>query len=242
MDEKLNQDLQSQKALSILEYFHESRSGLYSVLIVLPLVLSYQLILWFTDIDKINGADYLLQKLFKIIGVTGMHVVSLSLLVAFFVAFIYHLRKRGFIEIHARYVILMLLESSCYAFIMYFVMHYLLDISQPLSIFAEKVALTLSSGVYEELIFRVFILSGLYRVFRLFWGDTKILNSMLAVFFSSLIFSYFHFVGPIGQMFNWLIFLIIVLLGGMLAIIYTIRGFGIAVYAHTIFNVLVQIF
>ena len=235
------EEIQPRPFLSIREYWTDSKSGLYSILVVLPLILGYQILIWLFDISKINAADYLLQKLFKLIGVVGMHVVSLSILVAFLVAFVYHLKNKGSIEIHAKYVIMMIIESAIYAFCMFLGVKFLLNHVQFLSITAEKVALTLSSGVYEELVFRVVFISGFSRVFNLFWGDYRKLNLSLAIIFSSAVFSMFHFMGPMGNVFNWMQALVIFALGVSLSLIYLFRGFGIAVYAHTFFNIIVAL-
>ena len=233
------EEIQQKRLLSIQEYWADSKSGLYSVLVVLPLILGYQILIWAYDISKINAADYLLQKLFKLIGVVGMNVVSLSILIAFFVAFVYHLKNKGSIEIHTKYVIMMIIESTIYAFCMFFGVKYLLNHIQLLSITAEKVALILSSGVYEELVFRVVFISGFRRVFNLFWGNYRIFNISLAIIFSSAVFSMFHFIGPMGNAFDWMQALVIFVLGFILSLIYIFRGFGIAVYAHMFFNFIV---
>ena len=54
-----------------------------------------------------------------------------------------------------------------------------------------------------------------------------------------MLFSGFHFVGIYGELPSINLFLIRTLAGVVLGIIYVMRGFGVAAYTHTIYDLFV---
>jgi membrane protease YdiL (CAAX protease family) len=65
--------------------------------------------------------------------------------------------------------------------------------------------------------------------------------SLLAAAASALIFSSAHHIGPHGENFDGYVFLFRTLAGLYFAILYQLRGFGIAVGAHACYDVLVGV-
>ena len=62
-----------------------------------------------------------------------------------------------------------------------------------------------------------------------------------SVLTSALLFSAAHHVGPYGEAFNHSVFLFRTLAGLYFALLYQLRGFGIAVGTHTCYDVLVGV-
>jgi membrane protease YdiL (CAAX protease family) len=96
------------------------------------------------------------------------------------------------------------------------------------------------AGIYEELFFRLVLFSGLVCFLRL--GNVPtILAVPAAVIASAVAFSAAHHVGPYGEAFDGYVFLFRLLAGLYFALLYQLRGFGIAVGAHACYDVMVGI-
>src|SRR5262249_33308380 len=96
------------------------------------------------------------------------------------------------------------------------------------------------AGIYEELLFRLLLYSGLVVLLR--WLQSSLLIAVvLAAVASSAIFSLAHHVGPYGEAFDNYVFLFRMLAGLYFALLYQLRGFGIAVGAHACYDVVVGV-
>jgi membrane protease YdiL (CAAX protease family) len=96
--------------------------------------------------------------------------------------------------------------------------------------------LSLGAGLYEELLFRVLLVSGLLAVgVRLGWKRPAAVA--VAVVGAALIFSAFHYVGPMGDAFTVPSFTFRAIAGLLLSGLYVARGFGIAAWSHALYDV-----
>ena len=99
----------------------------------------------------------------------------------------------------------------------------------------------LGAGIYEELLFRLILLSllawGLRRA-----GIAPRASTLLAVLGSSLLFAAAHHVGPYGEEFVRSRFLFRSLAGVFFSVVFIYRGFGIAAGSHAAYDVLVSLF
>ena len=104
---------------------------------------------------------------------------------------------------------------------------------------STRVMLALGAGIYEELLFRVLLVSAVAfvarRVFR--WGNTT--ATICAVVTSALIFSAFHYVGPYGDQLHLESFIFRFIGGLAFSILYVARGLGITAWTHTLYDLLV---
>jgi hypothetical protein len=94
------------------------------------------------------------------------------------------------------------------------------------------------AGIYEETLFRLLLMSALAWLVRqaeIGEGGAR----ALAILLSALFFSLAHHIGPQGEAFQAPVFLFRVLAGLYFALLYSFRGFGIAVGAHAGYDVLV---
>lgn len=104
----------------------------------------------------------------------------------------------------------------------------------------RQVITYLGAGIYEEAVFRLLLFSALVLVLRL--ADvSRILAVGIAGIGSAILFSVAHHVGPYGQQYSNYLFLFRLLAGLYFAILYELRGFGIAVGAHACYNVMVSV-
>ena len=98
----------------------------------------------------------------------------------------------------------------------------------------------LGAGIYEEALFRLVLFSCLLRV--LHWMDLNgVFAVVLAASASALLFSAAHHVGPYGQPYSNYLFLFRLIAGLYFALLFQMRGFGIAVGAHACYNLMVSI-
>jgi hypothetical protein len=98
----------------------------------------------------------------------------------------------------------------------------------------------LGAGIYEEAIFRLLLYAGLAALLRKL--DLGGLGAfLLAALTSATIFSVAHHIGPYGQPYSNYLFLFRLAAGLYFALLFQLRGFGIAVGSHACYNVMVSI-
>lgn len=96
----------------------------------------------------------------------------------------------------------------------------------------------LGAGIYEELLFRLILLSVLaWGLKRAGAGPQK--SMVAAVLLVSLLFAGAHYVGQYGETLRWFSFLFRFLAGIFFSILFVYRGFGIVAGTHAGYNILV---
>ena len=96
---------------------------------------------------------------------------------------------------------------------------------------------SLGAGVYEELVFRVLLVSGLLALARLVFGLGTFAASAFAVVMGALIFSAFHYIGPYGDPLEVPSFVFRTVAGLAFSGLYVTRGFGITAWTHALYDV-----
>ncbi len=101
-------------------------------------------------------------------------------------------------------LLLYFLESVCFALILFFSFGWL-NTHLPLAMSAahrglSDLVLYCGAGIYEELVFRGFILSILIAVFRPVFPQQKAATTVAALL-GALLFSIFHYMGAFGRRF-----------------------------------------
>ncbi len=94
------------------------------------------------------------------------------------------------------------------------------------------------AGLYEEVLFRLLLLPALAWAFERI-GFSGAMAAMLGLVGSSLLFSLAHYVGPLGDTFQIYSFTFRFLAGMFFAVLFSLRGFGIAAGTHAIYDILV---
>ena len=109
----------------------------------------------------------------------------------------------------------------------------------------EKVAglvVNLGSGVYEEFLFRVVLLSGvvyfLQRVnaVRQIWP-----RYVVAILLTSMLFAAFHYLKIFGEAVTLESFLFRFFAGLVFSLMFICRGYGVTAYAHSFYNVFLML-
>jgi hypothetical protein len=99
-----------------------------------------------------------------------------------------------------------------------------------------QLMLSLGAGLYEELFFRVLLVSGLAAGGRLLFGFGDRAAATVAVIFSALLFSLFHYIPPYGDAFAIGSFTFRFLSGIAFSALYVTRGFGITAWTHALYD------
>lgn len=234
------------------DYLRLTRTHTYSLLFATPLLLLYEagaaLLAAGGDPSLRNGADVLLRSLLAGVGVQGTVALS-AVLLGGAVVLIVAERRRKRVPLRAAPFVGMALESIAYALALGVVVgtatHWLLR-GIPVRLAAEGglaglslgegLVLSLGAGIYEELVFRVLLVGGLFGVLRgsgLGRGQAGAFSALLA----AILFSAFHYIGPYGDPWEVPSFVFRMLAGLAFSVLFLVRGFGIAAWTHALYDV-----
>jgi len=237
-------------------FFRLTKTGTYGFLIALPLLVMYEVSIFLVnqgDLSQVRvGADVWVKQLMGALGGTGM--VALGIVVLFIGLGIFFYERKKDIPIRASYFGWMLFESTVYAVFCAMLvssvvgaLFYNMSVVELMAIAQDglasqdiwtKLSLSLGAGLYEELVFRVILVGGLFVILRQV-SDNKIAAYVLAAIVGAAIFSGVHYTGSLGDAFTMSSFTFRFLFGLALNVIFLLRGFGVAAWTHAIYDVLV---
>jgi Type II CAAX prenyl endopeptidase Rce1-like len=103
---------------------------------------------------------------------------------------------------------------------------------------ATKVMLALGAGVYEELLFRVLLVSAIAVIARRVFRWRPAIAAVLAVVLSALVFAAFHYIGPYGDPLRLDSFVFRFIGGLAFSVLYVTRGFGVTAWTHSLYDLL----
>jgi membrane protease YdiL (CAAX protease family) len=236
------------------EYFRLTKTLTYSYLFVLPLLVIYELGIWLVNTGELSqvriGADILIKRTLNFIGIEGTFWMS-ALLIAIGIAIILYERRMD-IPIRPRYFAFMFGESLLFGLVIglsvaSFVAQLFSIVWPPLLqqgtqslTMAQGIVLSLGAGVYEELVFRLILVSGLVLLLRLIpIGDRP--RYIIAALIGAAIFSAVHYIGELGDTFTLQSFTFRFLMGLSLNALFLWRGFGVAAMTHALYDILVTV-
>lgn len=98
----------------------------------------------------------------------------------------------------------------------------------------------IGAGIYEEVLFRLVLFSGLTFLLRLALVPSLVAIPVAAAG-SAALFSAAHHVGPFGEPFDRYVFVFRMLAGMYFALVYRLRGFGVAAGAHALYDLVVGV-
>lgn len=102
----------------------------------------------------------------------------------------------------------------------------------------------IGAGIYEELVFRLFLICLLMILFQDLLGLKKDMAVIISVLISAILFSvhhhFFYVNGHFGQgePFVWLTFIFRMMAGIYFAVIFAVRGFGIVAGVHAFYDII----
>ncbi len=246
---------------SLSNYWRVVRSARYSLSFAFPLLVLYELLafsLSHGDVVAVrNGADVLLKSLFVTLGGQEGLAAFGALLVGGGAALIVRdVHRSG--GVVPRFFAWMAAESIGYALIFGLVTGtltgWLLPVIASLGEFPElhvllrfeqglltQLMISLGAGIYEELLFRVILVSGLAWLGRRVFGWSSPATSLFAVTLAALVFSAFHYVGPYGDPLELGSFTFRMVAGLLFSGLYLLRGFGITAWTHALYDVFLAV-
>lgn len=232
-------------------YWRDTRAPRYSLLYALPLLLAYEGLAFALSGDAIsgvrNGADVLLKSAFLWFGGRDGLLVFGVILVGVAGVLVWRDLKRGG-GLTGRYFLGMLAESVVYALSFGIVTGtltgLLLRAAPTLSAgpmaelgLSTQLMISLGAGLYEELLFRVLLVTFLARLGRIGFGWPPLASGLFAVLVGALVFSAFHYVGPYGDALELGSFTFRAVAGVLFSALYLLRGFGITAWTHALYDV-----
>jgi hypothetical protein len=234
-------------------YLDLTRSHTYSLLFAVPLLLLYEAgalhLARDGELAFRNGADVLLRTLLLPLGIRGTLAVTAVLLAVAGVLITMERRRRK-IPLRTTPFLGMALESTAYALVFGVVIgtmtqwilggipHFLAAGEGPLDLLPlrEGIVLSLGAGIYEEIVFRVLLVGGIFGVFRASGLDRTRAGAFAAIL-AALLFSAFHYVGPYGDPWAVPSFLFRFLAGVAFSVLFLLRGLGITAWTHALYDV-----
>lgn len=226
-------------------YHEATRTATYGFLAALPLLLIYEVAILAVGRGVRVGADVWLKQAFGFLGPTGWALVGLGVLVAGAVVFWTERDRRP--PIRPRFFAAILGESLVYAIVLAMLISTTvgvlfaigLPVAQITSLpLTTQLALSIGAGLYEELVFRVLLVGGLYL------GLRRVLPKrghayLVAALVGAVIFSAVHHFGPFGDPWRASTFTFRFLFGLALNAVFLLRGFAVAAWTHALYDVLV---
>lgn len=238
--------LQSQ-ASPAQTYWTQSRQPLASLLFISPLLITYEVgVVLLGPLAVRNGADAWLRFLLDSIGF-GQYFLLPILTVCLLLAWHYTTHQPWRVRGHIFYGMAAesLLAAGALLGILQLqgqLLHVAADArvvigdSAWLDVVRTRVGY-LGAGIYEELMFRLLLLSVFALGLRAM-GLSGTLAAIAAIVLSSLLFSWAHYWGA-RETFSLFSFLFRFLAGTFFSLLFLFRGFGIAVAAHAGYDILV---
>jgi hypothetical protein len=245
----------------VVNYWRSARAPRYSLSFAFPLLVLYEVLAFSLSHGEVagvrNGADVLLRSWFVMLGGRGGLAVFGALLLGGGAALIWRdLRRSGGTE--PRFFLWMAGESAAYALVFGLVAGTLTGLLLPRFALRSRIPtllgsaasdlglptqlmISLGAGIYEELLFRVILVSGLAwlggKVFR--WSPPA--TGFFAVTLGALIFSAFHYIGPYGDSLELGSFTFRLIAGLLFSGLYLLRGFGITAWTHALYDVFLAV-
>lgn len=236
-------------------YWSLARSPLHCLIFLLPLLAIYEVgVLWLGGSRATllrNGADYWMRDWLLQQGWEApwlLPVLVIGALLAWQVAgrFPWDIRFDTLIGMGAESLlfacVLLLLGQTQDMLFQQYIDPLNLSVS-PTAAWGSPTARVVSyvgAGIYEEVLFRLLALPLAFVALRILLIPDR-LATVLAVLGTSVLFSLAHYIGPGADTFTYFSFVFRTVAGLFFAVLFVLRGFGITVGAHAVYDVLVGV-
>ena len=234
-------------------YFKVTKTATYGFLSALPLILLYEILIIFTNRGnaapiRISSEVWLRQWTNYVEGPTLLILGGILVLIGIVIVLLERNKK---IKIKPTYFIGIVLESSLYAVVVAILISQVISVIFPIGAFAVtaftpqledqallmKIALSIGAGIYEELLFRVILVGGLFAILRLIFRET--VGYVIAAVIGAFLFSAIHYMGSLGDVFTLSSFFFRFFFGLALNVLFLVRGFGVAAWTHALYDIMV---
>lgn len=228
-------------------YLVRSAAPLHTLAFVLPFLICYELALMgvFGDGKLRLEAHDLLVRFFDIFGAAGLHLPSVTLVT---ILLVQHIASRDKWGVSLPVLGAMLLESAVLTLPL-IVLVMLLDPVDGGALAAsgiagssrvERVMLAFSAGLYEEMLFRLIMMTLIHFLLVDTLGFAKSTGAVIALAVSAIAFAAYHdqITGLDGSL-NIRLGTFYVLSGLYFGLLFLWRGLGIAIGTHLVYDLIV---
>lgn len=230
---------------SDVPYREATRRPLCCLVFLFPLVAAYELgaLLLRPEAgpEQRLVAQRLIQQLLAWLGTDAVWVPGAALLLTLV---IWQLWSRGSWRVRGRVPLLMVIESLVLTLPLFVLRGLFQETTAgppdaaPGDVLRARLVLALGAAVYEELVFRLYLISGLIYLLVHACRVPKRAAIPAAVALAALVFAACH-LRPIGsESFAWPLFLMLTAAGGYLAVIFVLRGLGVSTGCHAAYNLI----
>ncbi len=224
-------------------YFSRSKSLANSFLFILPLLILYEVGIAMQGAGIKNAADVIVKTPLVLFGKNGSLIFN-SLVIVFLFVSVFYIEKEY--RFRSLIFIPMFLESMVYSLFMGYALGFIVYkilfpyvLAKPFSTdMWMGIILSVGAGVYEEIVFRLLLLTVLYYLLVTLLKIHKPVSAIMSILLGALIFTCMHYVGTLSDTFTYTNFSFRLLAGIFLSAVFMFRGLGIAVYTHAIYDVL----
>jgi membrane protease YdiL (CAAX protease family) len=238
---------------SMRQYVAESARPLVSMAFIAPLLIIYEMgVILLGPHTLRNGADLWLRDFLELLGF-GQYFLLPLLTCGILLAW-HHTRADSW-SMRGGVLSTMLIESILFALVLYAAAHaqravfaqITLQVADPTSSMQTTGTIGrligyCGAGIYEELLFRLMLLPAAAAMLR--WCGVSWRGSLVwAIVVTSLLFSAAHYqlFTSGGYEFDWYSFSFRFIAGVFFAVLFVLRGFGIAAGAHALYDMLVEL-
>ncbi|MEJ7602613.1 MAG: CPBP family intramembrane glutamic endopeptidase [Kofleriaceae bacterium] len=202
-----------------------------SLVLIVPLLLAYQVGVLFAG--HVSGADVVTRAVYGTLGRTSY--LGLQAMIA--CAFLVWIRRTQRGQVLSLEVVgPIVFEAAVYALTLGALISLVIDRMLGLNLTGGHVINALGAGVYEELVFRLGLFGGAVALLSRQPSRVIVVVALIA---SSIVFSTAHHVGAHGEPWNLNVFAFRCLAGVVFGLIFWFRSLAHAVYAHTLYDLLV---
>ncbi len=231
-------------------YFSATRTATWGFLMALPLLILYEFgIVWANsgreDFIRISS-ESILKNIIYSVGLTHELIMFVVVIIIGIATVIWERKKK--ITFKVNYSGMIIFESATYAIVLAYLVSGLTQlIMSPLmavqSVEAPslllQLVLSLGAGIYEELLFRVLIVGGIFFVMWKAFPKRRILMYFIAAVIGALSFSFVHHLGNYGDPWALDVFLFRAIFGLVFNLVFLIRGFAVVAWTHALYDVMV---
>lgn len=229
----------------VRNYLQQTRALAFSLIAISPLLFLYEYQISRYNqgqfIEVRNAAEVYIKKFFSFLGITTPWQLALLYLLFVIGVLIYSRYEKQALP-KVRFWFGFAFECVAYAAIFGTIARniteFLLSLQSNSGItsaeFWPQFWLAIAAGIYEEFLFRLFLVGTLLILFRSLLPAKIGIQVILAVLISALLFSLFHY--PAIEYVYWNSFVFRIVAGFILGLLYVYRGLGVAVYTHALYD------
>jgi membrane protease YdiL (CAAX protease family) len=243
----------SRATAPISRYHRLTRTATYGFLAALPLLFFYELLIHVVNRGQAAqvrvGADIWMKQVLAWLGGTGSLALSAAVVLVGVGVLLYERRKK--IPIRPGYFGWIVAESAIYAVFLAFLVSFTVGMLFAVAAmppaaaassfdqlgFWTRLALSIGAGLYEELVFRVILVGGLFLGLRRLMAHPG-QAYVVAALIGAILFSAVHYIGAFGDSFTLPSFTFRFLFGLALNAVFLWRGFAVAAWTHALYDVM----